>query len=183
MYTIEDYIAFVKKQIEYQDRRAVMTRADSKKNPFHVETAKQFRVMLEFLESLSNAPAATKQIKSDINPISPLLPKELVGLPQELIAELSAKGTDQQELLIIELIEAAGGTLSLDRILIGIYNKSAVIMKRPAATAKLYRMIQKEMIYTVPKKKGIYTTTNPETTGLSNNFTDTTIDWTEDEKL
>ncbi|MGB7815631.1 MAG: hypothetical protein WBL28_04685 [Methylotenera sp.] len=162
MYSVDDYIAFVKKQIDYQDRRAVMTRGDSKKNPFHVETAKQFRIMLEFLESLSNEPTLVKNVISDINPIAPLLPKELVGLPQELIDELSAKGTDKQELLIMELIEAAGGTLSLDRILIGIYNKSGVIMKRPAATAKLYRMIQKEMIYTVPKKKGIYTTIKPK---------------------
>ena len=158
MNSLEDYIAFVKKQISYQDRRALMTHGDSKKNPFHVETAKQFRIILGFLESLSNQPPAPAQVKWDINPTAPLLPKELVGLPQELIDELSAKGTDQQELLIMELIESAGGTLSLDRILIGLYNKQNLIMKRPHLTAKLYRMIQKEMIYTVPKKKGIYST-------------------------
>lgn len=158
MTSLEDYIAFVKKQISYQDRRALMTHGDSKKNPFHVENAKQFRIILKFLESLSNEPTTISQLKSAINPTAPLLPKELVGLPQELIDELSAKGTDPQELLIMDLIESAGGTLSLDRILIGIYSKSGAIMKRPHVTAKLYRMIQKEMIYTVPKKKGIYTT-------------------------
>lgn len=160
MDNVSDCIEFVKKQVEYQDRRATMTRKEPKKLHFHLEEAKRFRSLLQFLETLSNKPLPIKQPTSSIDPIAPLLPKELVGLPQELIDELSAKATDKQELLITELIDSHGGTLSLDRILVGIYAKSGVIMKRSVLNAKLYRMIKKEMVYAVPKKKGIYTT-NP----------------------
>lgn len=164
MESVSDCVDFVKQQIDYQDRRATMTRGEPTKLRFHVEKAKQFRSLLQFLVTLPSFIEAHSENPRSIeqpigtNPVAPLLPKELVGLPQELINELSGKGSDKQEILITELIDSAGGTLSLDRILIGIYNKSGVIMKRPTLTAKIYRMIQKEMVFPVPKKKGIYTT-------------------------
>jgi len=158
MNNISDCIDFVQQQIDYQDRRATMTRGDQKKLNFHIETAKQFRSLLQFLESIHDNPAIKSQPLSDIDPIGALLPKELIGLPQEVIDELSAKGTDKQELLIIELIEASGGILSLDRILIGIYKSSGAVIKRPALTAKLYRMAQNGTIFKVAGKKGLYTT-------------------------
>jgi hypothetical protein len=183
MNSIADYIEFVKHQIDYQDRRAVMTRDDNKKLSFHIETAKQFRSLVQFLETLSDNPTSTLSAIQDINPIAKLLPKELAGLPQELLDELSTKGTDKQEILIMELIDSAGGTLSLDRLLIGIYNKSGLVMKRVALTAKLYRMIQKEMIYTVPKKKGIYTTQPPLSASIGDSdVQQVKIDWTKNKE-
>jgi hypothetical protein len=156
MNSVTDYIEFVKKQIEYQDRRAVVTRSDAKKRDFHIEAAHMFRGLLSFLENQSNTPLST--IDVDVDPSGTLVPKELLGLPPELIKELSGGGLDKQEMLIYELIESAGGTLSLDRILIGIYKRSGEIVKRPHLTAKLYRMSQNGKLFRVPQKKGVYTT-------------------------
>ena len=158
MHNIAEYIDFVKQQIEYQGRRATMTRAEPKKLDFHIEAAKWFRSLLQFLEESQNIPTSKNPLLPGIDPAGSLMPKELAGLPKELIDELSGGGIDKQELLIVELIDAAGGMLSLDRILIGIYKHTGEVLKRPVITAKLYRMAQNGMIFRVPKKKGIYTT-------------------------
>jgi hypothetical protein len=162
MKSISDAIEFVNQQIEYQDRRATITRAEPNKLKFHVDNANQFRSLLKFIEEntpTSNPPLPIQNTTPpDIDPTGALMPKELSGLPPELLGELSGGGIDKQELLIIELIESAGGTLSLDRLLIGIYKRTGEIMKRALLTAKLYRMSQNGMIFRVQKKKGIYTT-------------------------
>lgn len=158
MQTIADCIDFVKQQIEYQDRRATTTRGEPKKLQFHIQTAERFRSLLQFLEDSQHTLSNKNPVLPGIDPIGALMPKELVGLPKELIDELSGGGIDKQELLIVELIEAAGGMLSLDRILIGIYKHTNEVIKRPLLTAKLYRMAQNGMIFRVPKKKGLYTT-------------------------
>lgn len=102
MYTVSDCIAFVKDQVEYQDRRAVKTREVPSKLQFHSETAIKFRSLLEFLEFHKDGASPNPVIPTDVDPTGALMPKELVGLPQELIAELSGGGIDKQELLIIE---------------------------------------------------------------------------------
>jgi hypothetical protein len=48
--------------------------------------------------------------------------------------------------------------LSLDKLIIGLYKKTAEIHKRSTLTSRLYRMIQKGLIYSVPYRKGIYST-------------------------
>jgi hypothetical protein len=157
--TISECIEFVKKQIEYQDRRATVTREDKLKLHFHIETAKQFRSLLQFLEDTQSKDLHKTPNITGIDPTGALMPKELIGLPQELIDELiTGGGIDPQELMIVQLIEGAGGMLSLNRIQIGIYKNSGEIIKRPNLTAKLYRMVQSGMILRMPKKKGIYTT-------------------------
>lgn len=159
MESIASITDFVKKQIEYQDRRALITRGDASKLQFHIETAKRFRSLLQFLEESQKNPQLENIDLAGIDPTGVLMPKELVGLPQELIDELiTGGGIDKQELVIVQLIESAGGQLSLNRIQIGLYKDTGEIIKRPVLTAKLYRMVQSGMIYRVPKKKGIYTT-------------------------
>jgi hypothetical protein len=92
MDNIADCIAFVKQQIEYQDRRALITRDDQKKLHFHLETAARFRALLKFLEEAqNNQPHKTNDLLG-IDPTGVLMPKELIGLPQELIDELIVGG-------------------------------------------------------------------------------------------
>ncbi len=86
-----------------------------------------------------------------------LLPEDLEGLPPELIAELSISDGDQQEIDIMKLIEAEGGTISLDLLLVRWYRAKKSIIKRKALTSRLYRMQQKGRIFSVEGAKGIYT--------------------------
>ncbi len=84
--------------------------------------------------------------------------QELEGLPEELINELSVSDADKTEFVIANLINEDGGILSMDKILIGMYKKTGEIIKRQTMTSKLYRMSQKGLVFSVPGKKGFYST-------------------------
>jgi hypothetical protein len=82
----------------------------------------------------------------------------LNGLPEELIQELNITTGDKTEFAIINLMTEAGGIVSLDRMIVGLYRRTGEIHKRSALLNRLYRMIQKGSIYSVPGKKGVYST-------------------------
>jgi hypothetical protein len=82
----------------------------------------------------------------------------IFDLPQELIEELSVAKTDELEDQIVTVINAYGGTASLDQVLVGLFRKFKVLQKRRFIQNKLYRM---EMVWALEGKKGIYTTSKP----------------------
>lgn len=79
-------------------------------------------------------------------------------LPEELLEELSVAKTDDLEDQLVTVINACDGEATLDQILVGLYRKFKVLQKRRFVQNKLYRM---EMVWSVPGKKGVYTTTEP----------------------
>src|SRR5439155_24649428 len=89
-----------------------------------------------------------------------LRPEDLVGLPPELLKQLKITEGDKLEAAIVEVINDAGGTLILDKLLIGLYRKTKEVHQRTTLVNRLYRMSQKGLVFSVPKKKGVYTT-NP----------------------
>ncbi len=80
-------------------------------------------------------------------------------LPSELLEELSIAKTDELEDQLVTVINAYGGEANLDQILVGLYRKFKVSQKRRFLQNKLYRM---DTIWSVEGKKGVYTTTKPE---------------------
>lgn len=84
--------------------------------------------------------------------------EDIEGLPPELMQELSISDADRLEFTIVSIINDAGGILSLDKIIVGLYKKTGEVHKRSTLTSRLYRMIQKSLIYSVPYRKGIYST-------------------------
>ena len=89
------------------------------------------------------------------NNMQPLTPAEIEGLPEELLAQLALTSSDRFDFDIINMISDAGGVLSLDRILIGLYRKSGKVYKRTTINARLYRMERRGMIKAT-SKKGVY---------------------------
>jgi hypothetical protein len=87
-----------------------------------------------------------------------LRPEELENLPEELIAELSASGADKTELAIFRAVNNYGGAASLDQIIVDLYKKTGEVVKRTTLTSRLYRMQQKGLVFPVPGRKGIYST-------------------------
>jgi hypothetical protein len=83
-------------------------------------------------------------------------PKDLHDLPPELIAQLSISESDREEFQILNVMEEAGGTLSLDQLLIAVYRKSKEILERSKLNARLYRMTMKGTLFSVPSRKGVY---------------------------
>ncbi len=86
---------------------------------------------------------------------------DIHDLPQELLDELSVAKTDELEDQIVTVINACGGTASLDQILVGLFRKFKVTQRRRFLQNKLYRM---EMVWSVEGKKGVYTTVEPQDT-------------------
>ena len=74
------------------------------------------------------------------------------------MSELSVSDVDKAEFNIIALIDEAGGIATLDRILVALYLQNDKVTKRATLNARLYRMGQKGLIHSVPRKKGIYST-------------------------
>jgi len=85
-----------------------------------------------------------------------LKPADIIGLPPELIAQLSIDESDLADFQVLDLIEESGGTMSLDRIIIGIFRKNGEISDRSKLNARLYRLAQKGLLYPVPGRKATY---------------------------
>ena len=154
MNKIEDFLPFVKSQGEFHERQALRFSTDKKRSELHNGTANSFIALHDLLSQINNL--APQKTLSD-NALS-LSWSELNELPKELVAELSITESDKLDFSIMELIEKCGGMASLDRILVEIYKLTGEILKRANLNARLYRMSQKGMIYSVQGKKGVYST-------------------------
>lgn len=103
-----------------------------------------------------------------------LRPEDLDGLPEDLLAELNR---DELEVKIQSVIKKAGGVMSLDRLMVALYREHGEVHKRRQLNQKLYRMVSKGGLYSVPRRKAVYSTApqddsfkhDPEEPGSSEN--------------
>jgi len=152
MENVEKFIAFVKSQAEFHARQSARFRHDERRFELHKGTSETFEELHVFLQEIK-----ADEIKKPIsNSKLSLGWSELEDLPPELIAELSITESDKLDFSIAELIQKSGGIATLDRILVDIYRLTGEILKRQNLNARLYRMVQKELIFSVPGKKGVY---------------------------
>jgi hypothetical protein len=167
MAILTDFLPFVKEQAAYHDRQAIRFRSDPHKLRQHSEIAQTFRAIAAAIEHEVTKPALRVSFSppdrpTSNGPASPsssvLTPSDLAGLPPELLEELGISESENQDLVIVNIIDAAGGVLSLDKLLIALYRQTGEVHKRQKLTARLYRMAQKKLLYSVPKKKGFYST-------------------------
>jgi hypothetical protein len=121
-----------------------------------VERFKSLLVDLELLMNKINENPELLSVRSAAVPRLGLSWEEIHGLPQELLEELSISESDKIEFNISSLITELGGVASLDRLLVALFRQSNEITKRAALNQRLYRMVQKELIHSVPGKKGVY---------------------------
>lgn len=87
-------------------------------------------------------------------------PDDLADLPPELLNELSESIKGETDPLI-KIINARGGTATLDEILIDLYRKYNEVGKRVIVSNKLYRLSKRGLCHALPGKKGVYTTKKP----------------------
>jgi hypothetical protein len=123
--------------------------------------ASQHQELLKFLEDLtsqgepSGDRAAFLGVVRDQN-------DDLSDLPKELLAELSDKTTRGSVDPIAQVIADRGGTATLDEILIDLYRKHGQVSKRTLLANKLYRLSRQGVVWSLPGKKGVYTTSDPD---------------------
>lgn len=154
------HVEFVNDQIAFHNRMAAKSENEKKafaKN-LHNTTREKFKALvadlLEADKMLDRQPPDTQKPQQSFLRLS-ITPDDLEGLPDELVKELSLD-TDSTDFAILNVIEDAGGIISLDKLLIGLYKKTHQIHKRQSLTSRLYRMSQNRLVFSVPTKKGVY---------------------------
>jgi len=174
MANLLSFLAFVKDQASFHERQAAKQAAmgNAKRQAKHVATSARFAELGEAIESAqvqldaAQSPAAQLALLATYPSGIPeshaltLRPEDLAGLPPELLKQLKITEGDKLEAAIVEVINEAGGTIILDKLLIGLYRKTKEIHQRTTTVGRLYRMSQKGLVFSVPRKKGVYTT-NP----------------------
>lgn len=83
---------------------------------------------------------------------------DLSDLPPELLKELSVTKTDDLENQIATIVNAAGGQADIDKILIHLFRRFKVTQTRKFLQNKLWRMTNKGILFSVPGRKGWYST-------------------------
>lgn len=163
MSILEKHIAFVNDQIAFQGK--MIQKFD--KNPFrkslHEATQGKFRSLAADLAEADKVldEAAVRPLSSPGQANSgrlklALTPEDIEGLPDDVLKELSISDADKTEFAILGLMEEAGGIMSLDHLIIGLFKKTGEKHKRQTLTSRLYRMAQKEQVFSVPSRKGVY---------------------------
>ena len=107
----------------------------------------------EVIDLLSLSPQAPKGA-----PRLSLLPEDLVGLPDELLQELSVTKSDFFDFEIARYIDEAGGVMTLDQLIITLYRKTGEIHERSKLNSRLYRMAKKNLVKSIEGRKGVYAT-------------------------
>ena len=97
-----------------------------------------------------------------LKPIPVFEGEDLSDLPSALLAELSVSKTDELEDQLATVINAAGGEADIDAILVYLFRKFKVVQTRRFLQNKLWRMVQKGLLHSVPGRKGVYSTSKPD---------------------
>lgn len=161
MSILDKYVDFVKGQLTFHQERAEQFKDNSYKHSKHLETAARFAALLDDLQivgkQLDNRPESSPSIETPQKPKLYLTPEDIEGLPQTVMDELSISSSDQIEFAIATMLkEAPHGVLSLDQIIVKLYRATKEVHKRQTVTSRLYRMAQRNLVFNVPGKKGVY---------------------------
>lgn len=155
------YGAFVNDQVRLQERLARKFENIPWRQELHQKSCQTYKELADDLiliqSRLNDTPHPDLKPSNVLKNITLSL-EDIEGLPPELMQELSISEADRLEFTIVGLINEAGGVLSLDKVLVGLYRKTGEIHKRSTLTSRLYRMAGKGLIYNVPNRKGVYST-------------------------
>ncbi len=160
MSILDKHLAFVNEQMKFHDAMVGKYKASPFRATLHKNTYDKLSALsvdLKAADDLLNTQkpdqAGMDAREKGVMQLS-LTPEELKDLPQELLDELT--GADKIEFAILSALEESGGVISLDKILIAIFRKTGEILKRDQVTSKIFKMGQKNLIFSVPGKKGVY---------------------------
>lgn len=120
---------------------------------------KKAEVYAKRITGLEGAVAELEELRRVTKPI-PASYGDLSDLPPELIKELSGIKVDDLEQQLFTIIQS-GNEVDLDTILIELFRRFEVVQTRKFLQNKLWRMCQKEVIYSVPSRKGVYSVNKP----------------------
>lgn len=80
-------------------------------------------------------------------------------IPEDLKDEISLTDTDKFEIDVLNLIDKAKGKrISINNLLIALKIRTGITYSRSNLNNRLYRMVKKEILFSVAGRKGLYTT-------------------------
>jgi len=158
---IDEDIDFVNSQIDHHRRtiKFLNDRGDDFKARRHVGILKRFEEMLPKIKEAMNL------CSTDLNKYLQAARSEKIGsrlgdvsdLPDELRTQLVSVQFDEAESNIVEVMKLDfDGVATIDEILVGLYRRYSDIQQREQLANKIYRMVRKEVIFSVSGKKGVY---------------------------
>ncbi|MGI8738531.1 MAG: hypothetical protein ACR2KU_02415 [Gammaproteobacteria bacterium] len=153
------FLKLLREQVTFHKDKALAFSSTPRRHKKHWDTAKGLEEILSYIYILEISKEPARQDTGSTPPKQlrlTLTPTDLEGLPDEQIAELNISSVDRVEFDILNLLEDSGGIMTLDQILIGLYRKTQAVQKRQTITSRIYRMGQKNLIYSVPRRKGVY---------------------------
>jgi len=174
MFSIMDkFGSFVKEQMEYNERSAMQYCNDEHRFHAYHERANMFARLLQEMQSAENEEFARDAEPFYDESLFRLTSDEIQDLPKELLEQLSLTEGDKLEFLIADMIKDLGGATSIDKLLIALYRRTGEVEKRTKLNARLYKMVNKRMVFAHPQRKGVYSLRPfPEFTLQSAMFTD-----------
>jgi hypothetical protein len=162
---IDDDAGFVKSQIEHHARTAAWHASNKReeKEARHRGLQKRFQELHTKIRYHMNNPPAPKIVSNEIgNRLG-----DLSDLPEEIKNQLVSVHSDEYEEQVLSVLKNLyGGIANVDELFVGMFRKYEIKDKdREYLARKLYRMTKSKTIFSVPKKKGIYSIAPPETAG------------------
>lgn len=175
MSILQKHLAFVKEQEAFHLKQAEFyhSKKSNYRATLHQTTAEKFSALAIDVESADKMPDAPQADQQNISkhPIQwSLTMEDIEGLPDELVKELNLSATDKTEFAITTAIEKAGGIITLSKLLIALYKDTGVIYKRLDISTRMARMANKNIIYYVPGKKGVYSIEQLTSNGVAKIF-------------
>lgn len=151
METIAEYIKFLKSRQSFQ-RRKVRGLAQTKPDAAgkHEETISNYGAVISWLQSCE-ANGVVDQKASAEDDLFSLNPLDMKDIPGDLSDELSVTQSDTEDAQLLELLQIADRSLDLNELLIGCYRKYEVKHKRNLLTARIYRLIKRDLVHSVGK--------------------------------
>jgi len=163
--SVKDITGRIELQAQYHREKAEKFRTEGKDGPENFHRKKQ-RSWQDDSSTLIELISHLKKI--DISKCENSIPRiknsklrigEISDLPPELVEQLSGAKVDDGENEVISIIrDDLNGVALIDEILVGIYRRTGEVKQRGPLNQKLYRMVRKGLIHTVPNKKGMYST-------------------------
>jgi hypothetical protein len=120
------------------------------------------KLRLDSAIALERAAGEIEELRKKAAPLPTRL-GDLSDIPPELRAELTGVEIDELEGHLVTVINSYGGTADLNQVLVGLFRKFKVVQTRRFVQQKLWRMTVDGLLWGVPKRKGVYTTTEPPT--------------------
>jgi len=168
---MDEQIQFVKSQIAHHAKTAAWhgKNGRAEKQARHQSLHNKFVSFLATIKEINeNGGPQSTIVDGDNNDVGNRL-GDLSDVPEHIRKQLVSVQIDEFEAKIIAVMkDEYRGAASIDEIMVGLWRKYKIQDKnREFLARKIYRMVRSNSVFSVPKKKGVYSLAAPEKIGIA----------------